>query len=68
VKRRALITLSTGTDESTPVHSRGWEVPADDAHMEQFAEILTNHFGAPTEWVTDDADTPGKMNVLYYRE
>lgn len=67
MKRRAIITLSTGTEGPHPVHSRGWEVPADEASMERFARMLTSNFGEPLEWVTDDSDTPGKVNVLFYR-
>lgn len=67
MKRRALITLSSGLDGAHPVHSRGWEVPADDVAMEKVAQVLTNNFGEPVEWVTDDSDTPGKVNVLFYR-
>jgi hypothetical protein len=35
--------------------------------MERFAKILTQHFGEPTEWVTDDdPDIPGKVSVVFY--
>ena len=66
MKRRAIITLSTGTDATKPVHSRGWEVPADDERMEGLARLLTTCYGEPMEWVVDDSDTPGKMSVLFY--
>lgn len=66
MRRRAIITLSTGTGKDYPVHSRGWEVPADDGGIEKVAETLTRHFGDPMEWVTDDSDTPGRPNVLFY--
>lgn len=64
-ERRAFILLATGSQEHGPVHIRSWEVPADEAAMEKFAETLTSAYGSPGEWVSDEMPD-GRLSMLIY--
>lgn len=57
--RMAMITISAASAGSGPVYSRGWEVPADVDAMDQFAATLTEAYGEPAEWVSDETGSPG---------
>lgn len=64
--RRAMICISTGSDARGAIHSRGWEVPADDDAIERFAATLTEAYGSPAEWVSDETESPGRPSIVFY--
>ena len=64
--QKAFIIVSTGSDGLSAIHSRCWEVPADGGAMDQLAATLTEAYGAPVEWFSDDADSPDRPRIVFY--
>jgi hypothetical protein len=66
-QRQAAFTISTGSIQTPGViHSRAWTVPADDEALEALAATLTEEYGVPLEWVSDDSESPGRPQVVFY--
>lgn len=64
-ERRAFVVMGTASDSGGPVHCRAWEVPCDEDAMGQLAATMTEAYGPPHEWVSDE--TSGQHAVVFFR-
>lgn len=60
-ERQAFMVIGTASDDG-PVHCMGWMVPHDEEAMKQVMATLTEAYGPPREWVTDEAS--GQFPVI----
>ena len=64
-ERAAFITLATATEDG-PVHMRVWEIPLGEEAVARFAATLSEAYGEPSEFITDDSVDPDRPRVVIY--
>lgn len=66
--REVYICLATGSDAASAIHGRTWRLPGGGEEAERIAAMLTEAYGAPSEWITDDAGCPDAPRLMLWQE
>lgn len=63
--RRAFFCLGTGSDEHGALNILAWEVPAVPEALAVLTETLTEAYGEPAEWLSDERPD-GSVSMLFF--